>query len=416
MNKSVRGFVIISLIYLLGAIATLCLTKITLDNKADTEEYTSFKLTQSGTNYSVPEDVEVVDWSYLGDTIVTNACEGTLTISSVQPQRDPSLSFRTSARYAITFTNITKNAFTDWQLSAWIPDGNAVVSVENASVIQRGNILILTPSGNSYVDKNHSCSISFTMLTDSEPYPIPEVSLKFRSEYLLTDSLIFRLVVVALFVYIIAVAVFIAVSTSTRKYKKREAHEKEVINQSLKCFAHIIESKDEYTRGHYVRVATYCKELARRLGLSEDEQQNIYYSGLLHDIGNIIVPDVILQKPGALTDTEREQVQRHVLAAEDILKDLTAIQGITEGAKYHHERYDGQGYCEGLCGEAIPLVARIINVADSFDAMCSDRSFRPKASMPYVILELRDNFGKQFDPIIAQHMLDMINEGVAPIK
>lgn len=416
MKKSIRMFLLVSIVYILAVTATLFITYHVLEKKGAEEYYSIVSLEQIGTDYTISDGAIVSEQVNIGASPVSNAFSGTIRISSVQEDKSLGLHRMSSAMYTISFTNLTNETVKNWQLFMNLPEGYIITHMENASFLDKANVLIVTPEKNVKLEAGEKCTVNFTMLTDIAPYPVPSMEVLFHTGKSLTESPVFIVIAFSLIAYALFVLIFTIVSLFTRQLKKREEHEREIINQSLKCFADIIESKDEYTRGHYVRVATYCKELARRMGLDEDEQLCVYYSGLLHDIGNIIVPDPILQKPGALTDTEREQIKRHVIAGEDFLKDLTAIKGITDGARYHHERYDGMGYCEGLVGNDIPLVARIINVADSFDAMCSDRSFRPKASMPYIILELRDNFGKQFDPVIAQHMLDMIDEGVAPMK
>ncbi len=162
-------------------------------------------------------------------------------------------------------------------------------------------------------------------------------------------------------------------------------------------------------------MAKYSRELAKRMGLSPEEQEHIYYVALLHDIGKIGVPDHILNKPGKLDPEEREVIQTHPKIGADILKNFTALNGISEGAKFHHERYDGKGYCEGRAGEDIPLVARIIGVADTYDAMSSERCYRKPLSSETIISELEKGRGGQFDPSIVPHMLDMIADGTADI-
>ena len=133
-------------------------------------------------------------------------------------------------------------------------------------------------------------------------------------------------------------------------------------------------------------------------------------------VGKIGVTDVILNKKGALTPEERNSIEKHVTIGGDILKDFTAIEGIAEGARYHHERYDGKGYACGLKGEEIPLFARIIAVADSFDAMSSERCYRPALEMPKIISELENGAGTQFDAKIVKHMLDMIEDKQVPVE
>lgn len=151
------------------------------------------------------------------------------------------------------------------------------------------------------------------------------------------------------------------------------------------------------------------------MGFSPEEQERIYYVALLHDIGKIGIPDQILNKEGRLTEEESKIVRTHPALGGDILKNFTALEGISEGARYHHERYDGKGYCTGKAGKDIPQVARIIGVADSYDAMASDRCYRKAMSQEVIARELRKGSGTQFDPEVVPVMLEMMEDGTAPV-
>ncbi|MGN0715369.1 MAG: HD-GYP domain-containing protein [Anaerovoracaceae bacterium] len=195
--------------------------------------------------------------------------------------------------------------------------------------------------------------------------------------------------------------------------KEIEDKNKEIKNMTLETIttiANIIDAKDEYTKGHSQRVAEYASAIARELGYSEEEINNIRYIALLHDIGKIGIPDSILKKPDRLTDDEFRIMKEHVDIGGNILKGNTFINELEKGAKYHHERYDGTGYTEGLKGEAIPRIARIIGVADAFDAMTSNRVYRASLSEEKVISELKKNSGSQFDPEITDVLLRIVKE------
>ena len=213
-----------------------------------------------------------------------------------------------------------------------------------------------------------------------------------------------------------AIIVFFIARAKTRRIRESQQEYKRITEQSLRTFAKTIDAKDSYTNGHSIRVAEYSKEIARRLGKSEEEQENIYYVALLHDIGKIGIPDNILNKPGKLTDEEREIIQRHVDIGEEILAEFIDLEGISDGVKYHHERFDGKGYCIGLAGKDIPEVARIICVADTYDAMSSDRCYRKALSNDIIYEELKTCSGTQFDPEIVPYMLNMIDEGIVPFR
>ena len=197
--------------------------------------------------------------------------------------------------------------------------------------------------------------------------------------------------------------------------QKKQKQYHDIVNQSLETFAHAIDAKDQNTNGHSQRVAIYSAEIAKRMGMSDEEQEQIYYMGMLHDIGKIGIPDAILKKPGKLTEEEMQIIRNHPTIGGEILKDFTAIQGISDGARYHHERYDGNGYNEGLKGEEIPLAARIICVADSYDTMSSKRVYKELHEENYSLSELDRCSGKQFDPAIVPFMIEMIKDGTAPL-
>lgn len=194
--------------------------------------------------------------------------------------------------------------------------------------------------------------------------------------------------------------------------KLRESNRKvsNLTTQVMLTLASAIDAKDTYTKGHSVRVAQYARELARRMGKSEEEMSDIYYIGLLHDIGKIGVADQIINKPERLTKEEYDEVKAHPVIGAEILDNISEIPGISIGAHWHHERYDGGGYPDGLAGTAIPEVARIICVADAYDTMTSKRQYRDVMSQAAVRAEFVRGRGTQFDPEITDHMLAMIDE------
>ncbi|MCI5730290.1 MAG: response regulator [Eubacterium sp.] len=189
-------------------------------------------------------------------------------------------------------------------------------------------------------------------------------------------------------------------------------HEKieRISMQIVKALSGAIDAKDTYTNGHSTRVADYSKEIARRAGYPEKMQNDIYMMGLLHDVGKIGVPDAIINKPAKLSDEEYSIIQNHPVMGAKILKNITEFPKLVTGARWHHERYDGKGYPDGLCGEEIPMEARIIAVADAYDAMSSRRSYRDELPQSQVRLEVEKGKGTQFDPKFAEIMLHMIDE------
>lgn len=192
--------------------------------------------------------------------------------------------------------------------------------------------------------------------------------------------------------------------------KKQKKKVSDLSFQAMITIAHTIDLKDRYGEGHSLRVALYSREIARRLGWTVEELENLYNVALLHDIGKIAIEDSILNKMGTLTEQEYESVKRHTKVGADIVKNTTFIPGIKEGISYHHERYDGAGYV-GLKGKDIPLIARILAVADAVTAMEEDRPFRRRLSSMELEKELISNKGKQFDPDIVNVAVEMLHEG-----
>lgn len=200
------------------------------------------------------------------------------------------------------------------------------------------------------------------------------------------------------------------VDRRTRESEERREKVERMSLQIMQTLSRTIDAKDKYTNGHSVRVSEYSREIARRLGKSEKEQEDIYYMGLLHDIGKIGIPDEIINKPDRLTAEEYAIIQSHPVIGAEILKNISELPEIKTGARWHHERYDGKGYPDGLAGGDIPLAARIIGVADTYDAMTSKRSYRKILPQKIVIAELKKGRGTQFDPVCTDIMLQMIAE------
>lgn len=191
-------------------------------------------------------------------------------------------------------------------------------------------------------------------------------------------------------------------------------HEKleRISMQIVTALSGAIDAKDTYTNGHSTRVADYSREIARRLGLSEKEQDDIYMMGLLHDVGKIGVPDAIINKPAKLTDEEYSIIKQHPTMGAEILTNITEFPKLSTGARWHHERYDGKGYPDGIAGDEIPLEARIIAIADAYDAMSSRRSYRDVLPQLQIYSEVQKGKGTQFDPAFAEIMLSMIDEDI----
>lgn len=171
---------------------------------------------------------------------------------------------------------------------------------------------------------------------------------------------------------------------------------------SIKSLAHALEAKDEYTKGHSERVAEEAVTIARYLSLTQTEIENIWIAGFLHDIGKIGIRESVLNKQGKLDAAEWEMVQQHPVLAERILRPIEELREVIQTVRHHHERFDGTGYPDGLKGAGIPLGARILAVADSYDAMTSRRPYREALSDPETLDILEAGSGTQFDPVIVR--------------
>lgn len=192
--------------------------------------------------------------------------------------------------------------------------------------------------------------------------------------------------------------------------KAKQKTAERLFEQTATALVNAIEAKDVYSRGHSMRVAEYSRRIARQLGKSEEECNEIYYAGLLHDVGKIGISYPILTKKGRLTPQEYEQIKRHTTIGKQILSGISEYPYLSIAANSHHERYDGKGYPDKWKGNDIPEIARIISVADAYDAMSSNRSYRAALPQQMVREEIVKGAGTQFDPEIAramQHLIDL---------
>lgn len=200
------------------------------------------------------------------------------------------------------------------------------------------------------------------------------------------------------------------VKRQTALAEKRLENSRELFREMAIALAKTIDAKDNYTHGHSERVADYAKLISKRAGDDEEAQKRIYYMGLLHDIGKIGVAGNIITKTSRLDDDEYQSIQAHTIIGSEILRNISQFPDLSVGARSHHERYDGKGYPDHLAGDAIPRPARIIAVADTYDAMTSSRSYRKGLPQDVVRAEIEKGKGTQFDPEFADLMLQLIDE------
>ena len=186
---------------------------------------------------------------------------------------------------------------------------------------------------------------------------------------------------------------------------------KAMYGQTMKAFAQVVEAKDACTRGHLDRTQRHGMAIARRVAPELAARPEVAYGFFLHDIGKVGVPEQVLRKPGPLDAREWEVMRSHSTIGAQIVEPIRFLGEAVEIVRSHHEWFDGSGYPSGLAGEQIPLAARIFAIADSFDAMTSDRPYRSALPMDVAVGEIRDGAGTQFDPMIVAAFLELVEEG-----
>ena len=312
--------------------------------------------------------------------------------------------------------NTTAKDFKDWCIKLKVPDTTTVENTWNCSCYIDDNYLYITPLESTRVTIYSNREDLFGFLLTSEN------DLTFRSAGI-SGRLCQKLRSNPLFIICWVMA---AVSALAALYgsilgkiiinqktitQKRQDHDNQIIEQTMMTFSNFIDNKDTYTQGHSTRVAAYVREMAKRMGMSEQEQLNCYYAGFMHDIGKLTVADDVLNKTSRLSNDEWNLIQQHTTNGAALLKNFTILPEINDAVLYHHERYDGTGYMNRLNGKDIPLIARMVGIADAYDAMNTNRCYRLKFSEERIISELERCRGKQFDPDLVPYLISMIKDG-----
>jgi putative nucleotidyltransferase with HDIG domain len=212
-----------------------------------------------------------------------------------------------------------------------------------------------------------------------------------------------------------ALALFFFPLVLSRQVYLRYINLKEAYLDTVRSLVGTIEAKDRYTRGHSDRVASLSERIASSMGMSETQVESVRIAAQLHDLGKVAMADSILQKTGKLTASEIDQIRTHPAVGAQIVEKVPALRELAPVVRHHHERYDGTGYGEGLARDAIPLEARILAVADSFDAMTTARSYRPAMPVAEAIDEMVACSGDQFDPVIVGHLFKVLDVDEPPL-
>ncbi|WP_051437809.1 HD domain-containing phosphohydrolase [Eubacterium xylanophilum] len=238
------------------------------------------------------------------------------------------------------------------------------------------------------------------------------IDLQIVKKKAIYESIWFMLLSLFIMISIVVGIVYLIFRRKTRALEKKKEEDRVFINQIIQAFAKCIDMKDKYTNGHSFRVAKYTKMFAEKMGYSGDELETIYNTALLHDIGKISIPDDILGKPGRLTDEEFAIIKSHASNGFEILRGVELLPGLALGAGCHHEKIDGTGYPRGLKDEEIPKVAKIIAVADTFDAMYSNRPYRKQMLLSDVVKEVKRVAGTQLSPEVVEVFVELAESGV----
>ena len=278
--------------------------------------------------------------------------------------------------------------------------------------LQSGKRIYIYDSTNKLLVPTH-----YEPIFDSDNNVAGYVCLVVASEEITSISKLISnkiIIIAALFVLLCMFVIFMLIVTFRKALEKTARHSVQLnkdrlFDQTARSLANAIDAKDKYTAGHSTRVAEYSRKIAELAGKTPEECDEVYYAALLHDVGKIGVPELIITKEGKLTDAEYKKMKEHSALGSQILHSITEYPNLAIGAHYHHERYDGTGYPDKLRGTEIPEIARIIAVADAYDAMTSNRSYRKSIPQETVREQFIQCSGTQFDPQFANIMLRLID-------
>ena len=248
-------------------------------------------------------------------------------------------------------------------------------------------------------------------ISDAFGHGSKEMSVKITKTKSTFEKTWFRVLAIILGVLLLALIVFLYIQRRLRKLKRKAEENKIFIREMIEAFAKTIDMKDKYTNGHSTRVAEYTAMLTKELGYDEETVEHYYNIALLHDIGKIAIPPEVLNKPGKLTDEEFKIIKSHSSQGYRVLKDISIMPELAIGAGYHHERPDGKGYPKGVKGDEIPRVAQIIAVADTFDAMYSDRPYRKRMNFEKAVSIIKEVAGTQLTADVVDAFLRLVEKG-----
>ncbi len=253
-------------------------------------------------------------------------------------------------------------------------------------------------------------TIVISLAQDSKIITVWRLNIKeMIPSYLAEAPMGFIMAIVYVEVGIVGILLFFLPLLLARRSFELYTKMRKVYLDTIRALAAAIDAKDPYTKGHSERVAKMSVTLAQELNLSGRELENIEYTALLHDIGKIGIADSILGKKGSLTSQEFDRIKEHTAMGANIIEPVDFLKNSYWAIYHHHEKYNGKGYPDGLKSEDIPILARVIAVADAYDAMNSDRPYRKKLSKDKILNELKDQSGKQFDPEVVKALISVLD-------
>ena len=318
--------------------------------------------------------------------------------------------------YEAILANTTDSDLRDWCIKLKVPAKTSVENTWDCTSYIEDNYLYIKAEKfvNEKINSKSESHFGFLLISEND--------LTFRSAVItgrlcqrLSSNVLFigcvLMAVISLIAFLYGFVIQKIIKTQSLLTKQRQEHDNQIIEQTMKTFSNFIDNKDTYTQGHSTRVAAYVREMACRMGLDEQTQLNMYYAGLMHDIGKLTIADEVLNKTSRLSTEEWNLIQQHTTNGAMLLKNFTILPEINDAVLYHHERYDGTGYMNRMSGKNIPLVARMVGIADAYDAMNTNRCYRLKFSEERIISELERCRGKQFDPDIVPYLISMIKDG-----
>lgn len=346
-----------------------------------------------------------------GEITENASVDAAVIVSKKWPDNDEQGRACVGAQYDIKLQNNMDVACKNWQVKITLPKELTIDSSWSGEYrIEDDKLIVLPDEEHNMIYPGETMTVGFVGYS-FWILQMSEIEFTGYRDIAIQDYPGYIEVLALLVIWSVIAMVYVVIQFRIRKLDMQREKDEQIINQMMDIFAGFIDAKDPYTKGHSTRVSFYAKEIARRMQLKEDEIKKIGYIAMLHDCGKIGIPDEVLKKPESLTGEERSIIKAHTITGGKVLENFTEIEGLKDGALYHHERYDGTGYPFGLKGDEIPFYARIIGVADSFDTMNSDRCYRKRLPKDVILEELKKNAGTQFDPTIVKYMIDMIEDG-----